>query len=212
MFKKEKTSLQDLFYEDAGITAKALYELSDAIHSFCIDDYDTMRKYSEETISLEKRQDRLNETIIARIFGKETMVFSRPDRIFIVKELDKVVDRAEFAVRKMLLYHPNPNKEINLILDEMSSLIKNIGALVEQMIKEVFNDFDAAKTTIVQITDLRREVRRLNWTGLEKIFSAELPPMEFRYYETIFMQIAKVADKAEEFADNIFELICKYTL
>jgi uncharacterized protein Yka (UPF0111/DUF47 family) len=212
MFKKEKTSIQDLFYEDAEITAKALSKLSDAIHAFCIDDYDAMRVYSEETITLEKRQDRLNDTIIARMFGKETMVFSRPDRIFIVKELDKVVDRAEFAVRKMLLYHPNPNKDINLILDEMSFLINNIGALVEQMIKEVFTDFDTAKNTIIQITDLRREVRRLNWTGLERIFSSELPPMEFRYYETIFMQIAKVADKAEEFADDIFELICKYTL
>ena len=212
MFKKEKTSLQDLFYEDAEITAKALYELSDAIHAFCIDDYDTMRKYSEETISLEKRQDRLNETIIARMFGKETMVFSRPDRLFIVKELDKIVDHAEFAVRKMLLYHPNPDKELNLILDEMSSLIKNIGALVEQMIKEVFDDFETAKTTIIQITDLRREVRRLSWNGLEKIFSLELPYLEFRYYETILKQILRVADKAEEFADNIFELICKYTL
>ena len=127
MFKKEKTTLQDLFHEDAEITAKALYKLSDAIHAFCSDDYDTMRKFSEETITLEKRQDRLGETIIARMFGKETMVFSRSDRIFIVKELDKVVDRAEFAVRKMLLYHPNPNKEINPILDEMSSLIKKIG-------------------------------------------------------------------------------------
>ena len=80
------------------------------------------------------------------------------------------------------------------------------------MIKEVFNDFEAAKNTIIQITDSRREVRRLNWTGLEKIFSSELPPMEFRYFETIFMQIAKVADTAEQFADNIFELICRYTL
>jgi uncharacterized protein Yka (UPF0111/DUF47 family) len=171
-----------------------------------------MRSFSEETITLEKRQDRLNETIIARMFGRETMVFSRSDRIFIVKELDKIVDRAEFAVRKLLLYRPSPNKEINLIMDEMSSLIKNIGAQLEQMIKEVFNDFEAAKTTTVQITDIRREVRRLNWTGLEKIFSSKLPPIEFRYYETIFMQIAKVADKAEEFSDNIFELICKYTL
>ena len=116
MFKKEKTSLQDLFHEDAEITAKALYKLSDAIHAFCINDYDTMRKYSEETITLEKRQDRLGESIIARMFGKETMVFSLPDRIFIVKELDKVVDRAEFAVRKMLLYHPNPDKDINILL------------------------------------------------------------------------------------------------
>ncbi|TFG20006.1 MAG: DUF47 family protein [Promethearchaeota archaeon] len=212
MFKKEKTSLQDLFNEDAEITAKALHKLSEAIHAFCEDDYDTMRAFSEETITLEKRQDRLNETIISRMFGKETMVFSRPDRIFIVKELDKVVDRAEFAVRKMLLFHPKPNDEINLILDEMSLLVKDIGASVEQMIKQVFNDFGTAKNTIVQITDLRREVRRLNWTGLEKIFSSELPSMEFRYYETIFMQILKVADTAEQFADSIFELICKYTL
>lgn len=212
MFKKEKTSLQDLFYEDAEITAKALYELSNAIHAFCINDDSAIVKYSEETIALEKKQDRLTEKIFSRMFGKETMVFSRPDRIFIAKELDKIVDRAEFAVRKMLLYHPQPNREINLVLDEIGPLIKTIGALVEKMIIEVFKDFEAAKTTIIEINDSRREVRRLNWSGLEIIFSSELPPMEFRYYETVFMQIAKVADKAEAFSDSIFELICKYTL
>ncbi len=212
MLKKNKPSLYDLFQEDAEITAKALYQLSDAIHAFSEDDFESMKKYSEETIAMEKRQDRLSETIFERMFGKETMVFSRPDRIFIVKELDKIVDRAEFAVRKMLLFRPKPDKAINSILDEISSLIKNIGAQVEQMVIEVFNDFEAAKKTIIQIEDFRREVRRLNWNGLEKIFSSNLDPIEFRFYETIFMQIAKVADTAEQFADSIFELICKYTL
>ena len=196
MFKKNKTPLQALFQEDAEITAKALYQLADAIHSQSNDDRTNLVKFSEETIALEKKQDRLSETIIARMFGKETMVFSRPDRLFIVNELDKIVDRAEFAVRKMLLYRPEPNAELNLILDDISTLIKNIGSLVEQMIIEVFKDFDAAKVTIVQITDLRREVRRLTWEGLQKLFSLKIPYLEFRYYETVLKQILRVADKS----------------
>jgi uncharacterized protein Yka (UPF0111/DUF47 family) len=112
----------------------------------------------------------------------------------------------------MLLYNPKPYSEINLILDEMSTLIKNIGSFVEQLVIEVFEDFDKAKITITNITDQRREVRRLNWNALEKIFSSDMNAREFRYWETLFMQILRVADTAEEFADNIFGLICKYTL
>ncbi|MBN2155413.1 MAG: DUF47 family protein [Candidatus Lokiarchaeota archaeon] len=212
MFKKQKYSLQDLFDQDADIVKQALQELSNAVHSHCMDDRVSLAKYSEETIALEKRQDRLTEEIIARMFGKETMVFSRPDRIFIIKELDKIVDLAEFAVRKLLLYRPEPNAAINLLLEEMSTIIKNIGISVEKMIHEVFLDFDTAKKSTVQITDLRREVRRLEWNALEKIFSSNLPAIEFRYYETIIMQISRVADKAEEFADSIYEFICKYAL
>jgi hypothetical protein len=55
-------------------------------------------------------------------------------------------------------------------------------------------------------------IRGFNDDGSHLKEIAEKIHIPFRYYETIFMQILKVADTAEEFSDNVFELICKYTL
>lgn len=108
----EKVPLQELFNIMANLTEKALNSMSTAVSAFCQGNNKDMNLNIDETIKTEKAQDRVREDIMLRLFGRETMTFSRMDRLRIVSKLDGIVDKAESVVRKLRMHKPEPIKEL----------------------------------------------------------------------------------------------------
>ena len=211
--KKEKgNSLRDLFYENADLLNQAFQTMREAVNAYCQNNIEEARKKAEETIAIEKKQDRSREVIIERIFSKETMVFTRTDRLKIIERMDKIVDESEIVVRKLLQFNPAPPAELIDGLGNMAENLGKIGIELKKLIKVILVDFSEGPLYIKNINDFRREVREIHWVLLTKIFELKLEPLEFNYFQNLIKAISKVSDKSEEFADEINGMLCKYAL
>ena len=211
--KKEKgKSLRDLFYENADLLNQAFQTMCEAVNAYCQNNIEEARKKAEETIAIEKMQDRSREAIIERIFSKETMVFTRTDRLKIIERMDKIVDETEIVVRKLLQFNPTPPAEL---IDGFGKIAENLGKIgidLKKLIKVILVDFSEGPLYIKNINDFRREVREIQWGLLTKIFELNLKPLEFNYFQNLIKAVSKVADKSEEFADEINGMLLKYAL
>jgi uncharacterized protein Yka (UPF0111/DUF47 family) len=213
MKKAEKgASLQAMFEENGTQTKLILKRTADALIDFSGEHSDEMKDNCEEVIKIEKLQDRLRERIIAQLFVKETMVFSKPDRLFIVNELDNVSDACEMVAQELMLHSPKPIPEILEDIRTMADQMLVIGELMEELITNIFINFNKAKETIINIQDTRRSLRDSHWGSTKKLYCAKPDYIDFAFYKNLLKLIAHVADISENLSDNVYSLVCKYTL
>lgn len=210
--KKQTTSLQELFNQDAILLEQAFHAMSKAVSAYMMENEADKKDKSHETIKVEKEQDQLRAQIIERLFSKETMVFSRADRLMIIEKMDKIVDECEIVVRKLLQFNPKFPENMKENMKKIVQNITELGTALKNLIINVFTDFSQCQPYITKITDLRREVRELHWNLLEMNYTLNNSPLEFSYFRDLIKAVAKVADRGEEFADQLFGLICKYSI
>ncbi len=210
--KKKGKSLRELFIELSSLTKEAFSMMKNAVLAYVEGNFKLAEEGAEKTIAIEKKQDRIKEEIFARIFSRETMVFSRSDRIFVVENIDKITDQIELVAQKLLLYETEIIEPLQEGIKELAILNEQIGEKVHEMVLNVLDDFEEAKKNITQITDLRRTVREKRWELQKMNYHFHDDFMSFRYVETLIKYLMEAADRAEIFADRVFVLINKYAL
>jgi hypothetical protein len=94
----------------------------------------------------------------------------------------------------------------------MGEQTAKIGSLLRELIISVFSDFEKGKSLIKQISDIRREVRAKEYDLLNLLFTLGLVHTDFYYFHDIINSLTSTVNISEEFSDDIFGLICKYTL
>jgi len=171
MLKQSK--LQDLFEESVILTEKALMNMSKAVKQCCIGK--NAQDLIDETIETEKKQDRVREQILERLFGRETMVFSRSDRLHIIYSLDHIVDKAESIVRKLTMHTPKTNEEIQNGIIWLGEQTAHVGSLLRELIISIFSDFSKGAPLMKKISDIRREARTKEYELLTFLFKSDLP-------------------------------------
>jgi predicted phosphate transport protein (TIGR00153 family) len=208
----KKKKINDLFLENAQVIELCLKTLSEAIFAFADGNYPLMEQKAEETIQLEKRQDRLREVITEKIFSNENMAFSRPDRLFLVNEMDDIGDEAEIVARKMRIYKPKPDPELLAGIKNISSEISEIGKAMNELVAGILKDFDIALKKIEININIRRDIREKHWKLMQRLYELDLPAKDFTYYLDLIKKIAHIADICEALADNLYGLILKYKM
>ena len=129
--EKKGKSMRDLFHVNADLVAKSFHAMGEAVIAFCQNKNDLIQEKVKETISIEKTQDRSRDELVKKIFSKETMVFSRPDRLNIIESIDKLCDEAEIVVRKLVQYNPTASTDINTGLKDMAGNVDKIGREIQ---------------------------------------------------------------------------------
>jgi len=208
--KKNVKSIRDLFIETSSLTKDAFETMRNAVLAYVDGNFDLAKKESEITTATEKKQDRVKEELFERIFSRETMVFSRTDRILIIENIDKITDKIEIVVRKLLLYQVNIKDPLKEGIKELAELNMQIGNEVHEMVIAVLDNFEKTKVHITEITNLRRNVREKQWELQKMNYDYQEDFLAFRYTETLIKYMMETADRAEIFADRVFILINKY--
>ena len=211
--RKEMT-LEELFNKDAELVEKALRLMSEAVIAACQHDKDLSRKTIERTIQVEKEQDRIRDEIFKRLYSKETMVFSREDRLSIVYQLNRIVSKAERVARRLTLHLPHQVEEILASITLIAKEISAIGTLLKELIGAILEDFQSAKKIIRKINDLRRDVRRKEYEALRILYKRgdDVPTkQDFIFWEDLITNVAQVANYGDQIADKMYALISKYT-
>jgi len=210
--RPHKVKMQDLFIEAAQKIEIAINYMCETIVALCNENLSEVKKYSNLTIKTEKEADRLYEQIVERMYSRETLVFSRPDRLYLSNQIDKVIDKAELVVRRIGIYTPSHIPELADLLRETANISKQVGTLLKESVIKVFTDFDAAEKLANIIEDIRRDIRKIEWDFLKKLYEIRPDFPDLLFYDNLIQIIVITIDKAEEFADGINGLICKYRL
>ena len=209
--KKNTKNIRELFLEITSLTKEAFEHMKNAVIAYVEGDFESAKEEADKTITIEKKQDRVKEEFFERIFSRETMVFSRTDRIMIIENIDKITDKIEIVVRKLLLYQVEIKTPLIDGIKEMAEINNQIGGEVYDMVVAVLDDFKIAKTHLTNITNLRREVREKRWVLQKLNYDNQDNFLAFRYTETLIKYLMEAADRAEIFSDRVFILINKYT-
>ena len=210
--KKHTRSLKELFTDCSELTKKAFETMKKAVLAYVEGNFADAQKYADETIVLEKQQDRVKEEFFQRLFSRETMVFSRTDRIQIIENIDKITDKIEIVVRKLLLFQVEIHKNLREGIKEIADLNEQIGVQVHDMIVNIQDNFQEVRENIISITNLRRSVREKQWELQKLNYDHPQDFHAFRYTETLIKNLMEAADRAEIFADRVFILVNKYAL
>ncbi|UYP48189.1 hypothetical protein NEF87_004474 [Candidatus Lokiarchaeum ossiferum] len=213
MVKAKKKKLQDLYYDGADKIEFALESMYKTIVALCEGNASQMESYAQDTILAEKKSDQIHDQIIDRLFSRESLVFSREDRLFLISQMDEVVDKAEDVVRRGTIYFPTlvPPKLIPRLIS-ICEKGKIIGTLLKKAIKAVFTDFNEASNYLNLIEKNRREAKRDDLYVLKILYDLNLGTRNFMYFDRLIHNIMKTIDTANTFADGIHRLIVKYQL
>ncbi|MHA1340530.1 MAG: DUF47 domain-containing protein [Promethearchaeota archaeon] len=217
--KKEKKALKkklsDFYKEHIDYIEKTLTSLSNAVKAFIQQDKESLKKFVDETISNEKNQDKVREEIIKRLFSRETMVFSRTDRLDLIYMMNKIVGHAETVSRRLLVYSSTPNEKLFAQFETISDQLVIIGKKTSNALSMVLEDFDKAKKIIIEINDLRRDFRELEYQTFKILYAlsnSELKIKDFVFYEDLISNLARVFNQADTIADRLDVLIHKYAI
>jgi uncharacterized protein len=205
-------SLRDLFYDNAEMIEKSFASMSKAVIAYSQENAEDKEKFSNETIALEKAHDRIKEETINRLFTNESMVFSRADRLLLIESVDAIIDEVEIVVRKMMQYNPKLPDQFDKPLKIMAENAAKIGENMNQLIRAILVDFSKGKQYVDKVNSLRREIRNEQWQILKLNYDLKPDYLEFNYFQNLFKAITRAADIAEEVADKIEGLLCKYAL
>ncbi len=208
--KNNVKSMKELFIETSSLTKDAFEKMRNAVLAYVEGNFDLAKKEADITIATEKKQDRVKEEIFERMFSRETMVFSRADRIQIIEDIDKITDKIEIVVRKLLLYQVDIEDPLKEGIKELAELNMRIGNNVHEMVIAILDDFEKTRVHIIEITNLRRKVREKQWELQKMNYDYQEDFLAFRYTETLIKYLMETADRAEIFADRVFILINKY--
>ncbi len=210
---KKQKKIQDLYYQGADMIENALKSMYQTIVALCEGDADQMEQYAQDTIQTEKKSDEIHDQIINRLFSRETLVFSRQDRLFLISQMDEVVDKAEDVVRRATIYFPTivPPKLVPRLI-AICERGNQIGTLLKNTIKAVFTNFDEASNYLHLIEKHRREAKQDDLHFLKNLYDLNLETRNFMYFDRLIHNIMKTIDTANTFADGIHRLIVKYQL
>ncbi len=210
--KERKGKLKALFLQDACLLEKAMDNMAKSIDGFVENDSGTKEKYANLVIEIEDEQDHLRDDIITRIFGSESMVFSRPDRMKIVTSLDRMVGKAKQIAHDLLVYSPEDVvRELGAHLKAISATISKMGTMTKVLVNQFFDDFDESIETCIKLNEARHNVRSREMEFLKALYTLKPPHYDFRYYAELVNNLTTVSNGMEHFADYIYGLIAKYS-
>jgi uncharacterized protein Yka (UPF0111/DUF47 family) len=211
--KKElKGSLQDLFVHDADLLEKALESLHETLIAFCAEDQEKKKHFSNKVIELEDEQDHCRDEIILRIFGSESMVFSRPDRMRMVTAMDRIVGQAKKVIFDIDVYSPKLIiRELGTHIEAIGHKTALIGKMTKKLLEQFFHNFDHAIETCVQINEARHGVRERKLEFFKALYEIKPDYRDFRFYAELMNNLAEVTNRMEHFADYIYGLVAKYS-
>ena len=207
--KEKKGKLKSLFLQDACLLEKAMVNMANGVDAFVENNAQEREKYAKLVIDIEDEQDHCRDEIITRIFGSESMVFSRADRMKIVTALDRMVGKAKQIAHDLLVYSPEDViRELGAHLKAICETISKMGTMTKLLVNQFFDD---SIETCIKLNEARHAVRGREMEFLKALYTLKPPHYDFRYYAELVNNLTDVSNGMEHFADYIYGLIAKYS-
>lgn len=164
----------------------------------------------EQTSRAEADADELRRQIEQNLFKYDILPYSRGDKVTLLESVDDIADKAEIVAKLLSIYKPKiPPKFAPLFL-ELAAKTHQTVLMLRDSIIALEKNLENAKEKADQTEKLREDVRAIEFTLLDKIFSSKEKDMTKLILRDLISLTAKIADNAEEASDFVAMLSVKY--
>jgi uncharacterized protein Yka (UPF0111/DUF47 family) len=208
----EKIKLQMLYQNLAEKIELCLFHVKIAILSLVNNDPVELGRNAGLIKRIERESDQIHDEVIQRMYGRETLVFSRQDRLVLIEAMDNIIDEADSTMRRIMSYYPRPQEGLNEIFHDIADQISILGSVSKELILLLFTSFKKAEEKILEIEEIRRVLRKKEFELLKTLYRINPPMPEILYYDRTIRKLAKIPASAKKLASEIRKLIYKYRL
>ena len=215
--KKKKGSGGNDIYEILDVMVKSANNIEKMMDLACEGITNSsleMKNVINDMITEEKMIDRLKESFVENLYKKKGFVptFQKVDYIRIIEKLDDISDEMEIVARFFQVYPYTFHEDLKDNMDKLSDEVADVVRKLVFTVQMLFDDFSKVQGASDAVQNQRREARQAQWAAMEKLFSLELHAKDYLMINNLIRMLLKVADKAEEFSDEIDALAIKYAM
>ncbi|MCP4591921.1 MAG: DUF47 family protein [bacterium] len=152
----------------------------------------------------ESRADDARRELCLLLYGKALFPESRGDILGLVEAVDKVPNRAEAIMRRIVSQHIGPPAPD--LGEGFRALVASVEACTTAMFEGVnvlFKDHHAAVELSNRVDHLESEADRAEMELTERIFTSALEGFPKILYRDLVMDVGGLADRAEDASDRI---------
>ncbi|MFX1293856.1 MAG: DUF47 domain-containing protein [Promethearchaeota archaeon] len=208
--KDKKSRIEDIMYDYNQTMVEAITVFNEAIHLLSDDKIEEFESKVKEITQIEAKSDRLKEKLIELFIKRETMAFSRADRIDLVDEIDYILDRIEYCARTIQT-HPIKTyapiaKDFKKYSNDLAEIVKTLSGAINMAETDLKKAIEATKL----IESLRRSARSHSFEIMKDILKFEFSNLEKILLYTTTKYLLGILDKAEEVSDFLRKIAIKY--
>jgi predicted phosphate transport protein (TIGR00153 family) len=208
--KKSKPKIEDIMREYNDLLIQGIELFDQGIDLLCDHKIPEFNKVVDEIIAVEKKADRVKDQLIEEFMKRETMAFSRMDRIELLEKIDVVHDLIEYTARTIQT-HPIKSYEpvsthFKQFTNDLIEVVKALAGAVNLAEDDLQKTIEATR----MIEELRRAARNHSFEMMRDILKAELLPLDkFLFYSSTEYMLS-ILDCAEEASDFLRTIAIKY--
>jgi len=209
---KPKRKIEDVMKEFNGLLVKSITTFNDAINVLCDNKHKEYNEKVKEIIAIEQNADRLKEELIEKFIKRESMAFSRDDRINLIEEIDITLDNIEYCARTIQThttiiedYSPVAS-HFKKYTKDLTEMIKTLSSAIDMAEEDLLKTIEGTKL----VEELRRQARNQSFQIMTDIIKGKFdnPQKMLLYTETEYL--LHILDRAEETSDYLRRMAIKY--
>ena len=207
-----KRKIEDIMREFNETLVEGILVFKDAIFSLCDNKRKEFNNSVTKVLKTEEKADLLKEELIEKFLKRETMAFSRSDRIQLIEEIDIIFDHIEYCIRSIQV-HSSAIKDYATI----AAPFKKFTTDLMEIIKTLSTAMNTAEEDLENAIQITKQVEKKRDVAKDQIFQMMKDIItsdyeiadKFLLYRSI-EYLLTILEKTEETSDFLRTLAIKY--
>lgn len=164
---------------------------------------DNFKKTSRDIKKIEHDADVLRRSIESKLYAHNLIPGLRADVLQLTENLDRVINKFDEATYMFYVEQPLIPEEYHQGIKDLSKLSSDCAENMGKASRAFFRDLSSVRDYSQKVYFIEHESDRCSRRLLENIFSSELPLANKIQLKQFIVEIADIADIAEDFIDEL---------
>jgi predicted phosphate transport protein (TIGR00153 family) len=205
IFKKEKAA-RKLALEHFKMTHDCLQSAIEVMEHYMAGDIETAKQLASEVIKLESEADTLKHELRDVLFSGAFLPNIRSDVYRLVDTVDKIADMGETSSHFVVYQRPVIPEYFHADMNEICRLCMSCYSELQQALKCFFKpkgEIELLREHASKVCELETQVDGLQADFTRKIFESEMGMGEKIHLCQLLKYVGRIADRAEDAADEL---------
>jgi len=211
--KLKKSSIDELSIAFMEKIHQDHLKLIEGIECLLNEDYATFTKNLNEVLEATE-EVKIKQAFEAKIW-KVKLMFSKADRLKVLKKINKIKTLGEDLANKLLLYRIIfPDEEFKLSLKLILEHLRSISNKLAESVKLIGTNLEEAHGICEEIKDQRRKMRKEERKLRQRLWNYDMDYLSrtFLYLKELIEGIMNIGEHVKDFAEYIQFLATKYLI
>lgn len=189
-------------------------KLIEGIEYLIEEDFDNFTKYVQFPLDASTIETQIKKAFEAKIW-KAKLMFSKADRLKILKRINDIKNLGEVLASKLLVYRVLfPDEQFKLQMKVILKSLKTMANNLTEAVKLIGTDLTKAHEVCEEVKEERRSMRKDERALLNRLWNYEMDYLSrtFLYLKEIIESIMNLGEHMKNFAEYIQFLATKYLI